>query len=240
LRHKDPQKNQSRKADEMRIRGIAICASYLAGVLHGDGWCTRLTIGLKAKDKDFVDTFCEAFNSVFSNKIKPRLDESGYWLARTSNKTGKFNGLRGYKPKNNVERATWLRGLFDSDGNAQLIHQPQLSPNAYGRRVAIYSTNKPTLLRASNYMRSLKIEHNIRRTKNSRSHIGSKTVFELRIIRKQGFVRFLRFVGSSIGRKQKRLHAIVSTYRNKKESCSLGGQRGSATRRARREKGGSY
>lgn len=34
--------------------------SYLNGVYHGDGYCSEQTVGLKAKDKDFVIFYDES------------------------------------------------------------------------------------------------------------------------------------------------------------------------------------
>ena len=145
------------------MNGLA--KAYLAGVLHGDGWCTRLTLGLRAKDQDFVQAFCQAVNDVFDMDLAPRLDDRGYWLVRTSNKTGKFDWLRDYNPRDNREVGRWLRGLFDSEGNAQLVKRPSLGPNSYQRRVAMYSTNLMTLQQGLHYLIHLGISAKIRTTK---------------------------------------------------------------------------
>jgi hypothetical protein len=213
---------------------------YIAGVLHGDGWCTPLGVGLRAKDLDFVETFCAALNVGFRLTAKPRRDERGYWLFRTSSDASRFQPLRDYMPKHDQERAAWLRGLFDSEGNAQLFRHPNQSPNAVHRRVAIYSTNLGTLDFASLLMDSLSIPNATRPTKNSMSHKGNKTVFELRVLRQEGFQRFASMVGSSIARKNQTLQGIAASYRLRAAFCSLGGQRGSATRLARRQAGGRY
>src|SRR5262249_43789984 len=114
--------------------------AYLAGVLSGDGWCTRLTIGLRVIDADFAQAFALALHVVFGLAVSPRRDERGYWLVRVGNKTGRFNHLPSYEPTTDEERAAWVRGLFDSEGNAQL-RPSGISTNSFGRRVAIYSTN---------------------------------------------------------------------------------------------------
>ena len=58
-----------------------------------------------------------------------RRDERGYWLVRTYNGRRRFDVLREWSARSPEEQAAWLRGLFDSEGNAQLTHRP-----ARGRR----------------------------------------------------------------------------------------------------------
>lgn len=191
---------------------LTIWEPYLAGVLHGDGWCTRLTIGLRVKDKEFADLFAEAVNELYGTSLAPARDDRGYWLVRCGNKTGRFTKLKTYQPTDNDEVGCWLRGLFDSEGNAQLWLNAKMGPNSYHRRVAFYSTDMRTLATASEYLDWLGVAHSIRPTKNSASHKGTKVVYELRMVRRAGFSRFFEMVGSSIPRKHKTLAAIVSSY----------------------------
>jgi hypothetical protein len=187
-------------------------AAYLAGVLHGDGWCTALTIGLRCKDEEFSRAFAGALVNACGIQLEPRLDERGYWLVRTSNKTGRYNHLRPYEPTGDAEYAAWLRGLFDSEGNAQLT-KAKNSENAWARRVAFYSTNTDTLDRAGAYLTALSIDW-LRYTMNpSKGHKGDKPVYELRVgVNRENFARFAAAVGSSIARKQKVLDAIPRSY----------------------------
>lgn len=186
--------------------------AYLAGVLHGDGWCTPLTIGLRAKDGDFVEAFAHGLNLLFGLSVQPKRDNRGYWLIRAGNKSGRFSRIKSFQPSNNDDLSSWLRGLFDSEGNAQLWLNAAAGPGSYSRRVAIYSTDILTLERASEYLDWLEVPNMIRTTKNSDSHIGTKIVYELRMLRREGFAKFLDLVGSSIARKQSSLEKIVSTY----------------------------
>jgi len=213
---------------------------YLAGVLHGDGWCTALTIGLRCKDEDFSMAFCNAINAGFRLGKHPARDERGYWLVRVGNKSGRFSHLRGYLPTKDVERAAWLRGLFDSEGNVKLTHQPYLSENAYNRRVAIFSTSLPTLGKASVYLDALNIPNSIKPWKNSAGHKGDKPVYALGVLRQEGFSAFARLVGSSILRKHQTLLRMVDTYQDRFDYCSRGGTKGVATRLARAASGGVY
>ena len=189
-----------------------MCRPYLAGVLHGDGWCTPLTIGLRVRDRDFSDAFVAALRAATGVSMVSRPDERGYWLCRTSNKTGRFDELRGFCPGNNDETGWWLRGLFDSEGNANLTYQPRLGLLSCSRRIAVYSTREETLAQAAEFMEWLEIPHLIRPTKNSATHKGSKVVHELRVLRREGFARFAEMVGSNIGRKQETIERIVDSY----------------------------
>src|SRR4051812_1156824 len=92
---------------------VADARAYLAGVLHGDGWCTHLTLGLRVADQDFAEAFALALNLVCGTTYAPRRDERGYWLLRAGNKSGRFSGLKGFVARTDRERAMWLRGLFD-------------------------------------------------------------------------------------------------------------------------------
>lgn len=187
---------------------------YAAGVLHGDAWCTRLTIGLRVKDLDFAECFAVAVSAATSIVVRLGVDERGYWLMRAGNKSGRFNSLRGYEPCDNDELGWWLRGLFDSEGNAQLTPS-KAGPNSFSRRIAIYSTNLHTLGRAADYMDALEIPNLIRSTRNSEGHKGTKIVHELRVLRREGFSRFAEMVGSNICRKRETIARIVSTYQPK-------------------------
>ncbi len=193
------------------MKALTIWRPYVAGVLHGDGWCTEKSLGLRVKDKDFADAFATAMNGIMQTNIGVRRDERGYWTVRASNRTGRFTHLRGYEPLNNEERAMWLRGFFDSEGNAQILKSPS-GPNSWHRRVAFYSTNLVTLGIAAAFLHHLDIAHSISVIKNSKSHKGKKPVSELRLRRRAAFQRFAVYVGSNIARKQHRLEQIGDTY----------------------------
>ena len=185
--------------------------AYINGVLHGDGWCKQ-ALGLRVKDYDFCKVFSDAFNKVFGTSYEPRIDERGYWLFRVWNKNGKYNHLLEYEPIGIDQYSAWLRGLFDSEGNAQLIKLKR-GNNSYGRRVSIFSTNSQTLFRASKYLSEIGINSAIRETKNSDSHKGRKTVFELNIrSSKENYRKFRDFVGTNIERKKVVLDKIVNSY----------------------------
>lgn len=195
------------------MKALTVWQPCLAGVLHGDGWCTELSLGLRCKDGDFSEAFATGVNTLFGTALLPRRDERNYWLVRAGNKSGKFSTLKSYEPRDNDEVSSWLRGLFDSEGNAQFSVSSR-GENSFYRRVAIYSTARGTIDRAAEFLDWLDVPHSIRATKNSSSHLGSKTVFELRMTRQDGFRRFLEMVGSNIERKHDALVKIVSSYQD--------------------------
>lgn len=196
----------------MRALTIYQPQAYLAGVLHGDGWCTDLSLGLRCKDFDFSTAFAAALNDACGTQVTPRRDERGYWLIRQGNKSGKFSHLRGVEPENSAEVSAWLRGLFDSEGNAQCISLPRKGPNSFQRRIAFYSTSTDTLLRAHSYLNLLGLDSVIREQTASATHKGTKPVFELKLVRRPSLQAFSTAVGSSISRKQETLLRIASTF----------------------------
>jgi hypothetical protein len=185
--------------------------AYVAGVLHGDGWLTEQTIGLKVSDKDFCEAFAYSVSVITGVALYVRLDERGYWLTRSSNKTGCFNGLKDFEPRTDEEKTSWIRGLFDSEGNAQLSQVNGVRSYLH-RRVSIYSTDTATLDRAKSYLADLGIDTRLRATSNSESHIGDRVVYELAVREKDGFIQFADLIGSSLVRKRERLIAIRNSF----------------------------
>lgn len=196
----------------MRTPIITLWQPYLAGVLHGDGWCTNLTIGLKVKDYDFSLAFCHNLNIGFGFSLKPRLDERGYWLVRTSNKKGYFSHIKSYQPRNKEEIAAWLKGVFDSEGNASLL-KSKISLNSWNRRVSMYSTDYETITKIESYLLQLGMPNVTRKMKATKGHKGTKPVYEIKLRSSQeNFQCFYSLVGSSIKRKNDVLERIPKTY----------------------------
>jgi intein-encoded DNA endonuclease-like protein len=185
--------------------------AYIAGVIKGDGFCTNY-IGLLVADKDFAEAFCDAINHVFQLSVRVRQENIKYWCVKTSNLTGKFSYLRTLKSTTQGEKASWLRGFFDSEGNV-LIHKLPTGERCYERRIAMYNTNIDTLNTASSYLDALGMSSHIRAMKNGEGHWGTKVVYELRLrCSKENFDLFRTSIGSNIARKQKVIEAIPSTY----------------------------
>ena len=211
-------------------------AAYLAGVLHGDGWCTRLSIGLRCKDHDFALAFSSALRETTGASVPPRRDERGYWLVRARNKTGRFNQLKQYDPQTDEERAAWVRGMFDSEGNAQL-RRNGVSENSFGRRVAFYSTAPMTLDIVALLLDVLGISSRRGVMRASTGHKGKKLVEYLEVRgSRENYERFASLVGSNIERKNSILLAIPESYRSDMGECYRRAQLlGAATKNRRRE-----
>lgn len=185
--------------------------AYIAGALHGDAWCSTLTIGLRAKDEDFVVEFTRCLNHIAGTTFKPK-PEGPYFVVRTGNKTGHFSLLKRYRPTGDREHGLWLRGLFDSEGNAQLLARPKTSVNSYGRRIAIYNTELESLKTASLYLARLEIKSYIWPLKKH-SPRAKKQLYELKIrASAENFSKFNERVSSTIKRKRFVLEALPLSY----------------------------
>lgn len=195
------------------MKALSLWQPYLAGVICGDGWCTRRTLGLRCADEDFARTFARAILKGYGIAITCYQDERGYWLVRARNGTGRFDHLLEFEPKTKIEMAHWIRGLFDSEGNASLC-KSKMSKNSWNRRVAIFSTTTKTLDRAAEYLHSLGIVTLRYIESRSVGHKGDRIVHQLRIRPgKENFRLFSEIVGSSIRRKMKALKRMPLTYR---------------------------
>ncbi len=205
--------------------------AYLAGTVVGDAWLTSV-LGLRVADLDFSQAFCEALSVAFAITKHPRLDERGYWLVRMGDRVGRFNVLRNFEASTDKEKSAWLRGFFDSEGNAQLTKRT-FGSNCFERRIAMYSTDENTLNAAERYLLDLGIVGKRRLTKNSVGHKGTKPVSELRLVSSlRNFGSFRTIVGSSIARKRNTMDAIVSSYvSDLSESCKQRQRLGAAARR---------
>lgn len=213
--------------------------AYLAGCVVGDAWCTPLTLGMRVKDEDFSRAFADAIKEAFGVSTRVAKDERGYWLVRIGNRTERFKELVGYQPSGKEEMGAWVRGLFDSEGNA-CLSKSNVSKNAWNRRVAIYSTNAATLERAALYLLIHGVMTKVYVENPSAGHKGTKPVMQLRVIpNRWNYWYFATRIGSSIARKQAVLDAIPSSYQPDGHH-GRAGKLGSAVRLARRAKGEKY
>lgn len=170
----------------------------------------------------------------------PRRDERGYWLLRTSNKRDIYTGLLTFVPSSDPERQAWLRGMFDSEGNTQLLHQPKVSPAAFKRRVAFYNTDPEIVENLTIHLEALDFKTIRYIQKPGRNHFGTKPVIEIRLSNsREAFSRFAIEIGSSIARKQIVLDAIPGSYQPPGHHARAG-RKGVATRKARQLAGGRY
>lgn len=213
-----------------------ISRAYLAGVIVGDGWCTEKSIGLHVKDKDFADAFVDAIYYGFGIKIianyeKDNRNNKSYWRVRKCNQSGKFDDLIHFEVKTDLERRMWLRGFFDSEGNVQL-RKTKMSKNSHNRRISFFNTNYDILLKSREFLNILGIKSEINSTKNTNGHLGSKTVFDLRLNgSKYNYSLFADIIGSSIGRKNILLKQLSESYIDTSVYCRAGQANGAETKR---------
>jgi hypothetical protein len=196
------------------MRTVIEPIAYLAGVLQGDAWLSsRGYLCLRVADQDFAVAFAEAITAGFGVSTIVNIDERDYWLCRKYNGYQRFSCLPAYSPSSDGERAAWLRGLFDSEGNASLWPKPSGS-RSFTRRVSFYSTKIGTLNRAAKYLYVLSIESRQPTVmRASAGHLGSKPVFELALKSScDNYTRFGQLIGSSIDRKRIVLKAIPESY----------------------------
>lgn len=223
--------------------------AYLAGCLLGDACLTtghknsvRGYLQLRVADWDFANAFSSAIYAGFGVIYVPRKDERGYALVRTYNGFGRFDVLRGLIPSLLEEKAAWLRGLFDSEGNVVCVPKPYQGPRSWDRRIAFFSTNQETLHMGLAYLADLKIVSVIRGWPPSDSHHGSKPVFALLLKNgRENYASFARDVGSSIARKSDRINKLPETYHPDLSDAYREAQlKGAAVRNARKLAGGKY
>jgi hypothetical protein len=207
--------------------------AYVAGVVHGDGFCNVREVGLLAKDRDFVESFAIAARLVTRMPMLVRSDRE-YWVARCGGANGKWKWLRHTEFSELSQMALWVRGMFDSDGNVS-CRKLSNGPRSYSRRVAIYKTKLERLETCNVFLKSLGIEANIRKTKNSESHYGEKLVYELGLTGSfENYSKFLTYVGSNIQRKLDGLVKVCDTYQSDLSQCRRESQAiGAETKRIR-------
>lgn len=215
------------------MKALTLWQAYLAGVLHGDGWCTDLTIGLRCKDHDFSAEFCLALENVFGIDRQPRRDERGYWLVRLRNSSGRFSHAKAFEPQTLEERAAWVRGFFDSEGNAQVLEQPKRGPRSIHRRISVCSTEVATIERVRGHFAALGIEVFYYVDRLRKGSKGKKPLHILCVKRRESFVRFATLVGSSIERKRKRLDRIAGSYLDRSTAAREAQLKGAAAKHAK-------
>lgn len=131
-----------------------IATSYLAGVICGDGFCTKNGFGLHVKDRDFLEAFRSAIEIVFG--FKPNaINEGPYCRARIGNRTGRFDYLKSYKPKTTKQMAAWVKGMFDSEGSA-ILTKLKIGINCFSRRICMCSSDRGLLKTTQYYLSIIK------------------------------------------------------------------------------------
>jgi intein-encoded DNA endonuclease-like protein len=201
--------------------------AYVIGAKVGDGYVSKksrvrkcyndVMIGLKAKDKEFVEEFARCLAKVLGRReIRPRYRRSsGRYVVEVGSKT-LYELLR--KPvdlerlKKYIEHcercmAAFLRGFADSEG----------SVNKRGY-ICIYNTDQRLLIYVKELLRRLGIESTgpmlnqrgtiINDPRMGKKYTHNKDCHRLHI-RASSNMSFYRYVGFTITRKQIRLESYV-------------------------------
>jgi len=199
--------------------------AYVIGVKLGDGCVWKkgyeeYAIGLKAKDKEFVDKFATCLAKVLGRKpIKVRYDKSsGRYVAEVISKT-LYELLRKPIDINRIRKyvehcprciVAFLRGLFDSEGH--------VDKDGF---IYIYNTNYELLTYVQKLLKRLGIgttgpKLNIHRgtiiRRNGKQYMTKEDVYRL-YIRATSADNFYRLVGFTIERKRRRLEEYLRRTR---------------------------
>jgi intein-encoded DNA endonuclease-like protein len=173
---------------------------YVIGVRLGDGYTCEegydYIIGLKAKDKKFVEEFGKCLGNVLGRRPIRPWKVAGKYVAETKCKTlyellrkpVDFKRIKKYIEHCKKCTAAFLRGLFDSEGC--------VSKEGY---IYLYNTNYVLLVYAQRLLRRFGIESTgpwLLKTSEDYYYI---------YIRAESLLKFYRHIGFTIRRKQKRL-----------------------------------
>jgi intein-encoded DNA endonuclease-like protein len=201
--------------------------AYVIGVKVGDGYVGKksrvrkgyneVMIGLKAKDKEFVEEFGRCLAKVLGRReIRPRYRRSsGRYVVEVGSKT-LYELLK--KPvdlerlKKYIERcercvAAFIRGFADSEGSVDK-----------NENIIIYNTDLRLLTYVKELLRRLGIESTrpmlnqrgtiIKDPRRGKKYVTNKDCHRLHI-RASSNTNFYRYVGFTIRRKQMRLESYV-------------------------------
>jgi intein-encoded DNA endonuclease-like protein len=191
---------------------------YVIGVRLGDGYTYEKSrsyvIGLKAKDKEFVEEFGRRLGNILGRRpIRPWKDTKTYTVKAASKtlyellrKPVDLKRIRKYVEHCKKCTAAFLRGLFDSEGC--------VSKNGY---IYLHNTNYELLVYAQRLLRRFGIESTgpwPSTKKGTTKYIRGKRYKTNEdcyyiYIRAESLPKFYRFIGFTIRRKQKRLEEYL-------------------------------
>jgi intein-encoded DNA endonuclease-like protein len=192
------------------------------GVVLGDGYAYEASyghiIGLKAKDKEFVEDFGRRLGNVLGRKaIRPRKDIAGRYIAEVASKT-LYELLRKPVDLKRIRRyvehcpkcaAAFLRGLFDSEGCVSekgyiVLHNTNYDLLVYAQRLlwryfGIESTGPWPSKQKGTPM------HDPRTGKQYKTNEDCYYIY----IGAESLPKFYRYIGFTIRKKQKRLEEYL-------------------------------
>ncbi len=191
---------------------------YIVGVLVGDGWINKNSIGLKAKDKDFILAFKKALEDEFKLNTKLHFYNDLWRAELHSREIVKFLTNFDYKiiKKENIEvKCAFLKGFYDSEGSA--YYQEKIGVR--NRKIELCNTDLElltfckTLLEESG-INTLKIDKRLRDIRVLRGRTLPIMIYARFLLKenKENFIRFKNLIGFSIERKQKNLDKMINSY----------------------------
>ncbi len=204
------------------------CATYLAGVVAGDGGIyprgNSWSLALRAFDRDFVEEFRRCAEAVKGESV-PKIEE--YSPGAPSNPDGKktkyvfqcgwtrWQEILSGKISDKC-RCDWLRGMFDSEGGVEynLSHSH--------REISFSNSNLATLKQVKEMLlaEGIQLGKPTRTAKKGdvnywkgQKFEATKDCFQPRVSGQQNLERFRAKIGFDIQRQQAALEEMLSTYR---------------------------
>lgn len=188
--------------------------AYILGVILGDGYVMihrhRHVVGLLAKDKEFIDAFCNTLRNIGLVPCKISLMRDKYFYVQTGSKefVRWFQGLSLEEIGQLVvmHEIDFIRGVFDSEG----CLQPRLESKSF--RIDMTNTNLILINMVQRMMLKLDFRTSIYKIKREGIEgMGNrKDVYHL-YLRGGGseIIRFLKLIQPSIPRKSiKRIEGL--------------------------------
>ena len=204
---------------------LTLDKAYILGVLCGDGYLTTgYRVGLDCCDKDFVEYFLQCLNNVYSMTSKIRLryrERTNFGVARLQYSLQMCSKLvtrdllrysKSFKSKewilpseikqgNLLIKASFLKGLFDSEGGIRLLHKG-------AGYLQVCSGNNKSLLEVKEMLESsFGIRCSVKFNQNKVMILVSTNYDSIK--------GFYDNIGFTIKRKQNRLVSVLNSYKRK-------------------------
>jgi len=186
--------------------------AYLCGVMMGDGYLKRKNyrIGLKARDKDFVEAFQGVLFQIFGREYKiQREDKYFYVQAKSKYFFLWLSNRKNLEKLGELYPKEFIRGFADSEGCVSLYQEKS---GRTRRAIELYNTDISTLnFIAPISRRFLGINFRLRHHK-----IGKKdkhVTHVLYIKDRRNLAIFSEFINFSIARKRRCLEKVLTSYK---------------------------
>jgi len=195
--------------------------AYVIGVVLGDGFCTHTNrsypIGLRAKDKEFVEEFARCLSIIIRRPLKVGLDKRRLHYVRTSSrelyellrKPADMERLKPFVEHCEECMAAFLRGFIDSEGHIDshrviYVFNTDIELLQYVRELLGVLGIQSTELRLHNEAGSSFRDPN----GQDKTWKRRKTVYQFQI-RAKCNLTFYQKIGLTIHRKRRRLEEYV-------------------------------